>query len=71
MNKTLEKYARDQIKHGLLQLTEDQQLFFKRIYSHKNTGLPINNVVDLLPDEKLDWAMQQVERTLQKNALAD
>lgn len=27
---------------------------------------PINDVVDKMPEDKLDWAMQQVQRTINK-----
>jgi hypothetical protein len=30
--------------------------------------IPINDVVDGIPDEKLDWAMQQVENSKRKLA---
>jgi len=39
---------------------------FKRMYSHKNLDLPINEVVDNMPDDKIDWAMQQCQNTLNK-----
>lgn len=66
MNNTLSQYARAQLKAGLAECNEGQQLLFKRMYSHKNLEKTIEQVVDDMPDEKLDWAMQQVERTLQK-----
>jgi hypothetical protein len=28
--------------------------------------MPINDVVDLMPPEQLDWAMQQVQASLDK-----
>ena len=37
------------------------------MYSHKDLDKDINEVVDQIPDEKLDWAMQQIQRTLDKN----
>ena len=67
MNPTLGKFARQTLKEGLAQCNEAQQHMFKRFYSHKNLDLDINTVVDQMPDDKLDWSMQQVERTLQKN----
>ena len=66
MNKTLEKFARDELKKGLAKCTEGEHLMFKRMYSHKNLDMDINDVVDSMPSEKLDWAMQQVERSLAK-----
>ena len=64
MNKQLQKFARDTLKEGLSQLPDNQKLTFKRMYSHKNLELPINDVVDQMEPEKLDWAMQQVQRSL-------
>jgi len=67
MNDKLEQFAREDLKSGLAQCTEKEQHIFKRMYSHKNLDLPINEVVDRMAMEKLDWAMQQVDRTLTKN----
>lgn len=64
MNKQIENFARNTLKEGLAQCTEEQQLFFKRMYSHKNLEMPINDVIDGIETEKLDWAMEQVRRTL-------
>lgn len=67
MNKQIEEFARNTLKEGLARCTEEQQLVFKRMYSHKNLELPINDVVDGTETERLDWAMEQVQRTLDKN----
>lgn len=67
MNKTLEKFAREQLKAGLKQCTDAQNLVFKHMYSHKNLDRPLDDVVDAIPVEKLDWAMQQIERTVAIN----
>jgi hypothetical protein len=64
MNKTLQDYARNELKNGLAMLPDSQQLFFKRMYSHKNLDANVNDVVDAMPAERLDWAMQQVQRGL-------
>lgn len=69
MNKTLSEYGRAQLKENLSFCNEAQQLLFKRMYSRNNLELPINEVVDNMPDDKIDWAMQQVERTLSKAAV--
>jgi hypothetical protein len=66
MNKALQEFARNKLKTGLRQLPESNQLIFKRMYSHNNLDAEIDNVVDLMPDEKLDWAMEQVRRSLDK-----
>ena len=66
MNDSLQQFARQQLKDGLAMLPESHHLMFKRMYSHKNLEKDINAVVDDMPEEKLDWAMQQVERSLEK-----
>lgn len=68
MNSQLQSYARKSLRESLAKCTNHQQLFFKRMYAHGNLNMPINDVVDQMPEEKLDWAMQQVERTLAKKA---
>lgn len=66
MNDALVAYARQTLKDGLEQLPESNQHFFKRIYSHDNLELPIDEVVDNMSEDKLDWAMQQVQRSIDK-----
>ena len=66
MNEKLIKFARDDLKKGLAQCTEAQQLMFKRMYAGGNLELSINDVVDQMSVDKLDWAMEQVDRTLAK-----
>lgn len=67
MNEELQNYARTKIKSGLAQCSEGQQKLFRRMYSHDDLTQEINDVVDNMPSEKLDWAMQQITRTLEKN----
>lgn len=64
MNEELQAFARAELKSGLEQCTDGEQLLFKRMYSHGNLEADIIEVVDAMPDDKLDWAMQQVKRTL-------
>ena len=64
MNNQLQEFARSELKIGLSQCTDRQQLLFKQMYSHDNLSTTIDDVVDKLPVEKLDWAMQQVEQTM-------
>ena len=66
MNKQLQDFARQTLKDGLAKLPENNQMIFKRMYSHKNLDLHINDVVDIMPEDRLDWAMQQVQRSLDK-----
>lgn len=53
----------------LNQCTPEQQLFFKRMYSHKDLEKPIEQVAKDLPDDKYDWAVCQCERSVGKNLL--
>lgn len=66
VNEILKNTAKDYLKTNLLKLPESNQLLFKRMYSHENLDASIDEVVDNVPEDKLDWAMQQVERTLSK-----
>jgi len=69
MNEQLQNFARTEIKNGLAKLSESHHLLFKRMYSHKNIEANINDVVDAMPEDKLDWAMQQVQRSIDKLAV--
>ena len=66
MNEQLLKFAKDTLKEGLSKCDEGQQRRFKQMYSHGNLDMDISEVVESMPEEKLDWAMQQVQRTLDK-----
>lgn len=69
---TLQKvraYKEALILELLEQCTPEQQLTFKRMYSHKDLEKPIEQVVKELPDEKYDWAVCQCETTANKNKL--
>jgi hypothetical protein len=57
---------REIIKDLLHLCNEGEQLIFKRMYSPDNLELSIDDVVDNLPENKLDWAMTQCERTVEK-----
>jgi hypothetical protein len=69
MNETLKSAAKEILKGLLAECTEGQQMMFKRMYSHNNLELPINEVVDKLPDSKIDWAISQCENTVNKNKI--
>ncbi len=66
MNEQIQAFARDTLKEGLSKCTEAQQHLFKRMYSHLNLNKPIDQIVDEMSEDKLDWAMQQVASTLRK-----
>lgn len=69
MNESLKNYAQQQLIEGLKQCTAGQVMLFKRMYAFKHLDWDIEKVVKAMPEEKLDWAMQQVERTLEKDTL--
>lgn len=67
MNNELEEFARKQILAGLRQLPESNRVIFKRMYSPEDLDADIEAVVTAMPAERLDWAMQQVSRSLAKD----
>lgn len=69
MNETLKVMAKTILKDLLSQCTEGQQMMFKRMYCHKNLDFSINEAVDQMDDDKIDWAVSQVERTIYINEL--
>ena len=66
-NETIKNAAKEMLKELLKECTDGQKLMFKRMYSHKNLELQINEAVDQMADDKIDWAMTQVERTVENN----
>jgi len=64
MNNDLQVFAREEIKKGLSQCNDRQRDLFKRMYAYNKPELTMAEVVDAIPEDKLDWAMQQVKRTL-------
>ena len=66
INSEIETHIRKMLKEGLVLCNDEQQLMFKRMYSHKNLELPINEVVDNMESEKLDWAVTQVQNSISK-----
>jgi hypothetical protein len=67
MNSQLQSFARENLKQRLKECTEAQQHMFKRMYSHDDLERPIDEVVNQMPESTLDWAMDQVRRTIEKN----
>lgn len=57
------KQKRTEIKRILSKLEESNRLVFKRMYSHNNLDKDINLVVDDMPANKLDWALQQCKNS--------
>lgn len=65
MNKILCNFAREYLKQGLLKVSANDQFRFKKMYSSRDLDAEINDVVDRMPDDKLDFAMQHIDRSLQ------
>jgi hypothetical protein len=63
--------GRDILKDLLSQCTEDQQMLFKRMYSHDDLERDINDAVDQMADDKINWAISQCERTVYDNAIKE
>ena len=64
MNEELESYARKQIRDGLAKLPDRMHLMFKRMYSPENLEADVYDVVATMPEDRLDWAMQQISRSV-------
>lgn len=67
MNTSTEIWVRGEIKKQLALCTDGQQTMFKRMYAHNDLDQSISTIVDNMPVEKLEWALSQVERTLEKS----
>lgn len=70
MNDRLQAHARNLFKIDLLKYHKDQQHKFKLMYAKSaNCDLEatVETIIDNMPEDKLDWAMSQVENTLRKN----
>lgn len=68
MNSELSKVGREILKSLLSKCTPEQQLMFKRMYSHKNLEASIEEAVDQMDEGKIDCAITQCGRTVDKNA---
>lgn len=64
-NEAIINFTKNEIKSGLEKLNDGCQLLFKRMYSHNNLNATIQEAVDGMDIEKLDWALSQVQRSLQ------
>lgn len=76
MNRHLIDFARKYLKDNLAKLPKSWHETFILMYGRDNErrsveeakALDINDVVDNMPTDKLDWAMSQVENSLRKFA---
>ena len=67
MNERLANEGRKILKELLSKLNEDNHLLFKRMYTPMNLDQSINDAVDKMEDNRIDWAISQCENTLKKN----
>lgn len=79
MNEQLKAFARQTLKNDLSKLPLEWQKKFKLMYAIPGVpwdkrkvddilALTIEEVVDAMPEDKLDWAMQQVANSIKKSA---
>ena len=66
IKESLSDEYRTRMKEIVHQLPDANILIFKRMYSHLNLDLDIDAVIDNMPDEKLEWALTQLENTIKK-----
>lgn len=74
MNIELEYFARSSLKRSMASLSSEQQRVFKLMYARDNgrrsiedaVAMHIDDVVDGIPSNQLDWAMQQVSNTVRQ-----
>ena len=59
----IDQFTREKLLSLLLLRTEEQQFFFKRMYSHLDLDKDITLVVQDMDIEKIPWAIQQCENT--------
>jgi len=62
MNKRYVIFVKDSIKEGLEKCTDGQKNIFVRMYGNGKTDL--NEIVDNMNEDKIDWALTQIENTL-------
>ena len=68
MNDQMQEFARQTLKDSLANCKAGQRDKFKQMYGFKIRNLPMDVIVDRMPADKLDRAMEQVQRTVDKNA---
>jgi hypothetical protein len=74
-NETFIQLGKDKLKELLAQCTEPQKDMFKLMYGRNNGKrsvedaklMWVNKVVDEMSPDKIDWALTQCEKTVEKN----
>ncbi len=59
----LDKLEKNELKLLLAFCSVAQQFMFKRMYSPKNLGLSIDDVIDQMDSDKINNAIKQAQRT--------
>jgi len=67
MNKRFENAGRAILKELLYQLTEDNHTKFKRMYCPSQMDYSIDESVNAIEPECIDWAITQCENSLPKS----
>jgi HAMP domain-containing protein len=62
--------ARREMREALTRCTEAQQQMFKRMYAKGDLTMTINQCVDALSQDKINQALNQINRTLESNERA-
>lgn len=68
MNQTLQNFARQFIRDGMKNVPERNKRVFRLMYRgkigmDKIESVPINELIENMPEHQLDWAMEQVIQT--------
>lgn len=64
MNDQLQEFAKKNLKDSLSMLPAIHQMLFKRMYSHTDLEVDINDVVDRMDSDRLNLAMLQVQSSV-------
>jgi hypothetical protein len=63
MNDRLAQYARAYLIRTLAKVPSESLLLFKRMYAGNDMDKSIADMVAVIPTDKLDWAITQVDNT--------
>jgi hypothetical protein len=66
-NKTLIAAGRKILKDLLPKCTEAEQHMFKRFYSNDDLARSVEEAIDNMDPDRIDWAITQVENALSKS----
>jgi len=61
MNLKLQNYARRSLKEALARCPQSEQEQFVKLYSGGHSEYSIDQVISILDDKQLDWAMAQLD----------